>query len=290
MRDNFDELQENKQHGSFFFHLSVYENSEFFPDMAPHWHDEFEILCGMQGSPEVHIGEDVFVLEKDQIIFVPSDTIHYSNSKHEPFYFEAIVFDPYMLCSSPEDVCMQNYIEPIKKHNIDYSLHIAGVNDWEKSIIAYTKKIIEYFAQKPLGYELAIKGFLCSLFFELVSNNRDKHLVDDKKFLEIERLKNIFLYIQKNYIRKITIEELAAQSYMSVYYFCRFFKKVIGISPLDYLNHYRIREAARLLKTNEKSITDIAYAVGFNDSSYFSKIFQKYQRCTPSEYRAARSS
>jgi AraC-like DNA-binding protein len=283
--ENLKELKENKQHGSLLFHLAIYDNDETYPDMPTHWHDEFEVLYGIKGNTEVRIGEDVFIIEEGQVIIIPSKYIHSSNSFNKPFFFHAIVFNPDMLASILPDACKMNYIDPIIEHRINYTLHLTGKVDWEKHIILYVKNIIRYYYEKPMGYELGIKGALNNIFFELISNNQVRRKPDRKKKSELERLKNTIIYIQNNYSNKISVTKMADKCNMSSYYFCRFFKKVIGMSPFDYLNNYRIQEAAKLLKETNSSITVIAYEVGFNDSSYFSKIFHKYKRCTPSEYR-----
>lgn len=283
--NNREDLRENRQHGSFLFHLSIYDNDETYPDMPPHWHDEFELLYGIKGNAEVRVGEQVFIIEKGHVIIIPCTFIHSTNSFKKSFFFHAIVFDPDILASSPADSCKINYIDPIKEQRINYNLHIKGQMEWEKQIILHIDTLIRYYYQKPVGYEMGIKGALNNIFFQLLSNNAGVSKPDNKKNPELERLKNTILYIQNNYSNKITVAEMADKCNMSLYYFCRFFKKAIGMSPFDYLNSYRIQEAAKLLKNTGKTITIIAYDVGFNDSSYFSKIFQKYQNCTPTEFR-----
>ncbi|MBN2442413.1 MAG: helix-turn-helix transcriptional regulator [Spirochaetales bacterium] len=278
-------MNEKRQHGTPFFHFSIYDNDKTFPDMHPHWHDEFEILYGIKGNVEVHIGEDVFVIEKGEVIIIPCKYIHSSNSFNRSFFFHAIVFDPDILSGSLRETYEMNYIEMIKEHRVNYNLHMKGLVDWERDIILHVGNIIRYYYEKPTGYELGIKGALCSIFFELIANNPVMNKYDSKKKLELQRLKNTIVYIQNNYSNKISVAKMADKCNMSAYYFCRFFKKVIGMSPFDYLNNYRIQEAARLLKETDSSITLIAYNVGFNDSSYFSKIFHKYKKCTPSEFR-----
>ena len=65
----------------------------------------------------------------------------------------------------------------------------------------------------------------------------------------------------------------------------RTFKKLTGKSPMDYVIHYRIKVATILLKNTSKSITDIAFEVGFSSSNYFTIAFKKITGLTPSEYK-----
>jgi AraC-like DNA-binding protein/mannose-6-phosphate isomerase-like protein (cupin superfamily) len=279
------QLKEHKQHGSFLFHFSIYENSEKYPDAKLHWHDEYEIMYGIKGSVELRVGDSVFTMDKGDIAFIPCGIPHSLNSFGNQFLYQAIVFDPDMLGSSFVDSVKIDYIDPIKEKRINFIPVIKGNNDWEKKIIADTENMLSYYEKKPFGYELGIKGALCDIFFELLSNHPLVQQPNRKKKQDLERLKNTIFYIQNNYAQKMTVKELAAQCFMSEYYFCRYFKKHTGMSPIDYLNYYRIQEAKRLLKETAKPISNIAFDVGFNDSSYFAKIFMKYQKCTPSQFR-----
>lgn len=67
--------------------------------------------------------------------------------------------------------------------------------------------------------------------------------------------------------------------------FLRAFNELIQTSPIDYVIRVRIQKACELLKRGDRTITDVAYDVGFRDSNYFSRIFKKITDCTPGEYR-----
>ena len=106
-----------------------------------------------------------------------------------------------------------------------------------------------------------------------------------KKDYKIDLIKKILNYIHENYNDKIYIEDLALEANMNVQYFCRFFKSVIGKTPVEYINSYRIEKATELLQTETLSISNIALSVGIDNFSYFVKQFKKYKNCTPSQYR-----
>ena len=81
------------------------------------------------------------------------------------------------------------------------------------------------------------------------------------------------------------LNDLAQAANLTPNYFCRFFQKVTHRSPIDYLNRYRIEMASIQLMKTTNSITDIAFSCGFNDLSYFIKLFHRYKGMAPLKYR-----
>ena len=92
-------------------------------------------------------------------------------------------------------------------------------------------------------------------------------------------------YIWDNYTRKISLREIAKASGLSAPYFSTIFKEEMGENLSDYLNRLRIEKAAALLLTTNMSIGEIAKTCGFEDQSWFSKIFKNNTGYTPGKYR-----
>lgn len=91
-------------------------------------------------------------------------------------------------------------------------------------------------------------------------------------------------YIGANYMKNITLGDVAKQVNVSRTYFSQIFKEETGENYIDYLNKIRIQKAKELMKFNRYKSYEISERVGFQDSSYFSKIFKKIENKTPSEY------
>ena len=85
--------------------------------------------------------------------------------------------------------------------------------------------------------------------------------------------------------RGITLNQLAEMVYLSPSYLSRIFTKETGNSFNDYLNAVRINKAKSLLKYNDLRVADVANAVGFDDQSYFTKVFRRITGVTPVKYR-----
>lgn len=101
---------------------------------------------------------------------------------------------------------------------------------------------------------------------------------------------NSILYMYDNIDRKLTVEEIASHVNTSSSHYAKIFRESMSKSPIEYLNLIRIEKAKRLLKNNDKNLTDIAFDCGFSSSSYFSHCFFESVKLTPSEYRKRFSS
>ncbi len=92
-------------------------------------------------------------------------------------------------------------------------------------------------------------------------------------------------YIDENYSKNITTENLADIAICSVASLYRIFQKHFQLSPHNYINKIRVEKAAVLLEHSNHSVTEISKNVGFDDPVYFSKLFKEKYQCFPKNYR-----
>ncbi len=92
-------------------------------------------------------------------------------------------------------------------------------------------------------------------------------------------------FIRNHYNEHITVEVIARAAYVSPCYLSRVFKKELGCTVIEFLTRTRVEEAKKLLSIPEYTVTRVALEMGFEDSSYFSKVFQRVEGISPSQYR-----
>ena len=103
---------------------------------------------------------------------------------------------------------------------------------------------------------------------------------------ETQRLaRKVMAYIHAHYAEDISREQMASHAGISGRHLTRCFVQEAGLSPIDYLNRFRVVQARRLLDEGSMNITEIMNAVGFRDSSYFSRVFRREVGMSPSAYR-----
>ena len=141
----------------------------------------------------------------------------------------------------------------------------------------YLKEIDEYDNIEELSYWLSK---IMTRFIESVFQLSDvKHIDIIYKAVD---------YIKRNYMKKITLEEVSSYVFLSSSYFSKIFKEEIGSNFNTYLNRIRIEKSMSLLLNTNEGILQICEAVGFDDQSYFSKVFKKIAGVTPGKYRETR--
>ena len=107
----------------------------------------------------------------------------------------------------------------------------------------------------------------------------------DSSFPHSRRINRIVQFVEKNYNRKISLEDVGEQVGMSASSVSRFFKKRPRHNFWDYLNGFRIDRAAQMMIETEHTISEISYACGFNNISNFNRVFRERIGTTPSDYR-----
>lgn len=122
--------------------------------------------------------------------------------------------------------------------------------------------------------------------FRIISNNTSfKHMDLDASNPWIDNLHRMISFIQQNYDCKISLQDIANSGNVCRSKCCEIFKDLISQSPNNYLICHRINKSIELLINTSMSITDIALACGFSNSSYYAETFKKIKGCSPKQYK-----
>ena len=284
---NKSNLKEATTHGTILFPFMIHKVEFTNPliNTPLHWHQEFEIVYFMEGNHFVQIDDSKPIVTKPgQIIFINSGSLHSIHSSNKsPCMFYAIVFDMNLINSCIFDICQNNYINPILHNQCNFPQILEVKYEWQKQILNQVLIMIQVFNNKLPSYELAIKASLFNILYFLISNNELEIKINHPQG-KTDRIKQILEYLQENYKAKVDISNVSAYVGLNKDYLCRIFKEYTGQTLIEYLNHYRIECAAKLLAEGKHKIINVAFEVGFDNVSYFIKTFKKYKKCTPSQY------
>lgn len=282
-------LRETVDRGSAMIPLYIYHQLWTEYMLYLHWHNEIEIIYVEKGELIFKVDTIPIKVHPGQCIIINSGQLHSAHCiNNELSIHHAILFDLNFLSSSPNDYCQNTYIVPLLRDQYKFPLIIDENSEWGEKIIEEVKEALEIYDSKYIGWELNIKASLYKILSILIRENKftmSNRLADSSLDYKIEVIKKSLNYIHANFTEKIYIDDLAKEVNMNPQYFCRFFKTNVGKTPVDYINQYRINEAAKLLQTEDKKILDICFQVGFDNFSYFIKKFKQYKNCTPNKYK-----
>lgn len=273
-------LKENARHGTPDFPIGIYNMAfDSYTTMLAqlHYHSEFEFLVVTRGKIAVHTENEVYQLSEQQGLFINTNQLHMITAADEGAHgFIAIVLDYRMLCSQSE-ILFTKYVYPL----MNGTLKITHLLKPEICSILY--RIHTTYEYPAFGSEIVVKQLLLHCFGLMLKDaTAEERPVHSSKS---KLVKEILDYMENNYTEQITLSDMAAHVHISREYLCRIFSRMSGMSPITYLNRYRVQKSMELLLETDKSITEIAHLCGFNHSSYFNKLFLGIAGCRPTEYR-----
>jgi len=161
--------------------------------------------------------------------------------------------------------------------------HWIAVND-EPRLEAQFKRLLELHTSNAVTAPLRIKSLLFEIISEYIEQSAAQlHLAATSSTSKI----NIVLsYIERHLADPISVEDLAKLVHFHPNYFMHYFKSMMGLSPIVYINKKRLEKARHMLATTEMSISAVADEIGL-ELYYFSRIFKKQSGLSPSDYRKA---
>lgn len=197
-----------------------------------------------------------------------------------------IVLLPQFLISLMQTAQCEQFAVPLAIHRP--AAQVISPESKEGNVILESLKRMYYTESSHYGYELFLMENLLAIWRNLIMifPKDSEGTYDNGKVLREKRMKDMLGYIQKNYPNAITITDIAASANISKSECFRCFAELSQLSPIEYVNQYRLTQAAQLLRTTAQSVSDICYLTGFNSSSYFTKKFKDYYKMTPKEYRS----
>lgn len=282
----YENYRENKLHSDNDFPYNTYICSIplDFNTVSIHWHEQMEIIYIKKGRGNVSLDFETHYVEAGDIIVVIPGQMHgISQMNGEVMEYENIIFSIDMLQSGLNDSLTNNFFQPLLKGNIHFNHIITKDDEFYGEYALYLDKADNICRTFPKGYKLMIKSCLFGFLYTIASHS--EIISDTKNNKNLDKAKEIIKYIEQNYQNPISIEDISSATGFSASHFMRFFKKVTGTSFTNYLNDYRLSVAAGLLTSGDDNIIDIAAECGYDNLSYFNRLFKKKYMITPSSYR-----
>lgn len=254
------------------------------PDTKAYWHyhPEVELVYIKEGYGNRFVGNNISKFEDGDLILMGPNVPH--------FGYE------FGLQGVNEEIVVQ-----FKKDLIKTSAELLPELELIAELIKRSKSGISFFGETKtyIGNELELMEKK-SPFDRLLSTIKILQVLAQSKEYEIlnasgvtliiqnqddDRINLVYQYVREHYESEISLDQISQVALMTIPAFCRYFKKYTKKTFTQFVNEFRIRQAIRLFGMGNKTITEVANSVGFNNFSHFNKQFKRVTGQSPSNYK-----
>lgn len=279
--------RELQEHGSALFPIACYHDDIQAMAVDWHWHEELELLVVECGTARVAVNGQEYLLPAGSGGFINAGALHgVWNHGTGACRLRSIVFHPKLVGGSRESIFWANYLTPLLADPGMGWVRLSPDTDWEAEVIARIQECWEACVEEAGGFEFTVRELLSRIVLLLSQSCAvSRQTLPEKARRDNLRAKTMLRLLQTHWSEPLTLGQIAQSAAVSSNECLRCFRSILGISPIRYLNQLRIQQAAQLLLSSPRRICDIAAECGFQEMSYFAKVFREQTGCTPSQYR-----
>jgi len=257
--------------------------------LTPSYHDYLELAFMYRGTGVFHVENKDYPVEPGDL-FVLDNTVFHSLESKDPAQLKVVTvyFWPELVYRPGGQALDFEYLRPFFDKRIAGSHRIPAHDHQNEPIVELLWQIYLELRDENEFHQLAVKNRLCEILLRLrrhyekqetTAKNHKENRVD------FERLRKIFQFLQNHYHEKLRLQQVAQLAAMSPHYFCKFFKRNTGQTLTEFLLRMRVDKAKELLLQTQKTVTEIAFEVGFENHSYFDRVFKRLTQCSPMAFR-----
>lgn len=246
----------------------------------PHTHPYYEIFYLINGDCTFFLNHNIYQLNKGDMVIVPKGEIHNA--------------------TFPEHGTSERFVVCFREANLSWLNDLLGSEMVQQTIEAgvisipdrrreYVESLMAKLLFENDGPDVLSPAFIrtgiVELFLFIIRCQRYEHNAIKEIDVDNQLMQEIATYIYQNYDKKLTLVDMSEKFNISRSYLSKKFKVITGFGFKEYVINVRIKNACRLLLETNKSITDIAFECGFNDSNYFGDAFRHIKGVSPNKYR-----
>lgn len=278
-------LKEQTEHRTVVLPFACYETtiSQNISGHIPlHWHDEIQFVRIVKGEAVFQINEEKITLRRGEGLFINSGCLHMAEERNESgCVYICLNVSPHFVV--PRELYAMHVAPYIQATNLQY-VYISSDQEWGKHILDAIMNIHERIQQQPRYFEIDVTMDLTLIWKNLIMNGFQP-TYDRMEAAKSQRMKQMLSWIDIHYAEKITLDDIARAGQLSRSECCRYFKRILNTSPMNYVIDYRLQRSLLLLQQADSNITEVAYKVGFNSTSYFIERFKISMNMTPLAYK-----
>lgn len=232
-----------------------------------HFHENIELLLVLHGSAEIKSGTECFIIQENEMAVISPNQLHSVKAVTARCDYYCLIVDH----SIYDGFFPNSSAFPFKTNR--------------REIVSVYRRIFETLNERQFFYREEVKSLVYLMLTLLLRQAKQQGITEqtDSPNSKAAMVKQAIAYMYRHFQEDIQVEDISNAIGFSKFYFCRCFKEITGQTPLWHLNYIRCRNARALLLSGKYNITESAIKSGFNNPSYFGKIYKKYFGCLPRE-------
>lgn len=265
--------------------------------IAEHGHEFVELVYVVKGKgSHIFQGTRYEIRAGDVLIINPGETHSYEVAEGEQMEIINCLFMPSFipdaLLSELEITASMDYfyVHPFLKHDIRFNHHLNLIGQEASSVLTLLESMIREIGGRGPGHATVIKLQMVELLVLLsryysYMQSRKSHS-SPRRLERVMTARRIYGYLERSFDKKITLQSLSVLFNMSTRQLNRLMREEFQKSVFDVLHEIRIERAKRMLVESDEKVIAVAAMVGYDDPSFFSRLFARYAGCSPREYRS----
>lgn len=248
------------------------------------YHEQIEIKLFLEGTTTIIVEEEIFIVQPGDLLVINPYEFHTTvKLEKDPCRYHLLMIDL--------DFFASHGFSEIDLYKIFIGDRTRFCNQIRNNVRLneIIRNIVAEFCDKREGYRIVIEGLFMEFFTLLLRDYQDmcggeKYTIRNESLYK--KIEPAISQMVRDFSHHFTLEELAGLCCLSKYHFCRTFKQVTDMTPLQYLTEYRLKYAEVLMARTDYTITEVAECCGFGDVAYFSRVYKKYRGVPPKIYSA----
>ena len=248
----------------------IFGNSKSHGDgmFSHHHHERFEIYYMVSGKCHFFINDRAYDVLPGDVVFIPERVIHktnYGSEEHSRMLIE----------------CTHHFIPEEARAELADMVYLYRNASATGEIYAMLQKIEQEY-KNPDAYSFdAIRSYIHLIIYSMIRNKNSVSILSRGNAM----IEDVVGYIKENFSSEVTLLEVAKKYFVSAEHLSRTFRRQTGFGFNEFLTLVRLQHAEYMLKNRDgRSISEIAYSCGFNDSNYFSDKFKRSYGKSPLQY------
>ena len=248
-----------------------------------HWHEEVEFIYVNEGSMRISTPGRTLIFQQGEGFSTNTNVLSCLENEKGGKIDSHLLHETF-LSGHFKSIYETKYLDPILKNRRLEIVEFRGNTERQKDVLEKLRQAARL--QEEPDTEFQTRNLFSEIWLLLLKETEETEYAKLGMLPERqERIRVMLSFIQKNYERKISLEDIAGAAFVGKRECLRCFQSCMGKTPFDYLLEFRVEMSKKLLRDTKLPVMEIAARTGFSSTAYFGKVFRRFCQMSPREYR-----